>query len=618
MSAADRAGLKSPIRTYLEKLHATYVDLHDGQVASYIPELSHANPNWFGICVATTDGYVYEVGDSRQTFTMQSISKPFVYGLALEDHGKDAVFHKIGVEPSGDAFNSISLYPDSGRPFNPMINAGAIATTGMINGEHPAEKLQRLLDMVGVYCGHPVEVDQRVYESERSTGHRNRAIGHMLRNFEILTDDPEPALDLYFQQCSILVTCRDLAIMAVTLANGGLNPISGQRAVHQPYVEPILSIMSTCGMYNSAGEWIYDVGMPAKSGVSGGVLAVLPGQLGIAVFSPPLDQRSNSVRGIRVCEDMSQDFNLHLFHAPVVAKSVIRTSYNASQVTSQRSRRDHEEQLLQEQGHRIRVYDLQGDLLFSTVEVVLRDIMERHERLDFIILDLKHVTSIDTTASSMLCDLLHTLEAQPCMLLFSNIEPSSPFAMSILGREGSDGSQGPVIYEDHDLALEWCENQLLARYLGTPSGDAAIPLAEHVLCQGLSERDLNHLQTLLEPLSFAPGERILETGHAPDYIYLLTRGEVSVTIELADGKRKRLSTLPAGMAFGEMALIERAPRSADVTALTPVACYALPIAAFDRLQEINPSLRMMLLTNLLRHVSGTLRRLTEKVGILTG
>ncbi len=161
--------------------------------------------------------------------------------------------------------------------------------------------------------------------------------------------------------------------MAATLANGGINPVSGQRAVQQPYVEPILSIMSTCGMYNSAGEWIYDVGMPAKSGVSGGILAVLPGQLGIVAFSPPLDRHSNSVRGIRVCLDMSRHFNLHLFKAPMVAKSVIRTAYNASQVMSQRTRRAHEVELLQAQGHRIRVYELQGDLIFSTVEVVLSD-----------------------------------------------------------------------------------------------------------------------------------------------------------------------------------------------------------------------------------------------------
>ena len=156
MPIADSSSLCSPIHAYLQNLHEKYAGLHNGEVANYIPELSHANPNWFGICLATTDGHVYEVGESRQTFTIQSISKRFVYGLALEDKGKDTVLGKIGVEPTGDAFNSISLYPDSGRPLNPMINAGAIAATGMISGDNPAIKLRRLVQMLSRYCGRRV------------------------------------------------------------------------------------------------------------------------------------------------------------------------------------------------------------------------------------------------------------------------------------------------------------------------------------------------------------------------------------------------------------------------------------------------------------------------------
>ncbi len=371
-------------------------------------------------------------------------------------------------------------------------------------------------------------------------------------------------------------------------------------------------------MYDAAGEWIYDVGMPAKSGVSGGVLAVLPGQLGIAAFSPLLDSQGGSVRGIHACHDMSRHFNLHLFKAPIVAQSAVRTAYNASQISSQRIRGAHEAALLQAQGHRIGIYELQGDLIFSTVEVVLRDIMQDHDEFDFIILDLKRVTAMDTTSGRLLRELLHTLEAQQRTLLFSNVARSSPFAMSMFGWQGSDGRREPVLYEDHDVALERCENQLLSQHLGTPSVEAELPLTDHLLCQGLSEPDLHHLQTLLTPRHFAPGERIIQTGQLPEHVYLLTRGEVSVSIELAGGTRKRLATLPAGMVFGEMALIEREPRSADVMALTPVTCYALPIAAFDRLQERHASLQMQLLTNLLRHVSGALRRLTETVSILTG
>src|SRR5262245_42250049 len=344
--ASRKAGMRlvsgstwtSPIQSYLEQLHQQCGALHDGEVASYIPELARANPHWFGICLATTDGQVYEVGDTRRPFTIQSISKPFIYGLALEDCGKDAVLQKIGVEPSGDTFNSISLYPDSGRPFNPMINAGAIATTGLVRGKDAADRLRRILQMFARYVGHRVTIDHLVYQSEKSTGYRNRAIGFMLRNFDILGSDPEPVVDLYFQQCSVAVTCRDLAVMAATLAYGGFNPLTRQRAVRQEYGESILSILSSCGMYDAAGEWIYEVGMPAKSGVAGGILAVLPGQLGIGVFSPPLDRHGNSVRGIRVCQEISRDFNLHLFNVPVVATSAIRTQYDAAQISSRRSR----------------------------------------------------------------------------------------------------------------------------------------------------------------------------------------------------------------------------------------------------------------------------------------
>ncbi len=270
------SSVSSPIQSYLDELHRELSSVEGGQVATYIPELAKADPTWFGICFATTDGRIYEAGDSRQPFTIQSISKPFTYGLALEDRGREAVLAKIGVEPTGDAFNSISLEPGSGRPLNPMINAGAIAATSLVAGHSIEDRLERLLAVFSNYAGHQVALEHPVYESESLTGHRNRAIGHMLRNFGILEDDPEPPLDLYFRQCSIAVDCRDLSVMAATLANGGVNPVTGERAVPRDLVESVLSIMTTCGMYDYAGEWLYAVGMPAKSGVSGGILAVLP------------------------------------------------------------------------------------------------------------------------------------------------------------------------------------------------------------------------------------------------------------------------------------------------------------------------------------------------------
>ncbi|KGF73380.1 glutaminase [Neosynechococcus sphagnicola sy1] len=302
------------LQAFLEALHpAVPPPWGIGKVASYIPELAKVNPDLFSICLVTVDGQVFEVGDFQQLFTIQSISKVFVHGLALEDHGRDYLLTKVGVEPTGDAFNAIILDEHSKRPYNPMVNAGAIATTSLIQGQGPAERLNRLLSMFRRYIGHDVYLDGAVFVSERTSGHRNRAMAHLMLNFGMIDEPIEESLDLYFQQCSVMVTCRDLAVMAATLANHGVNPLTGERAIAGQYIKDILSVMYTCGMYNFAGEWAYQIGLPAKSGVCGGIIAIVPNLMGIGVFSPPLDQRGNSVRGVKVCQALSQEFELNLF-----------------------------------------------------------------------------------------------------------------------------------------------------------------------------------------------------------------------------------------------------------------------------------------------------------------
>ncbi|MGG6296226.1 glutaminase A [Leptolyngbya sp. AN02str] len=307
--------IASPFRTYLNELHERYRSEMGGEVADYIPELALADPHWFGICVATTDGRVFEVGDCDKLFTIQSISKAFVFGLALEDHGREYVNSKVSVEPTGEAFNAIVLDEETNRPYNPMVNAGAIATADLIKGANGTERLKRVLDMFQRYTGREHTVHMPVFLSEKATGNRNRAIAYLMLNFGMVSDRIEEMLDLYFQQCSILVTARDLAMMAATLANGGVNPVTGKRAIDQRYVQDVISVMLTCGMYDYSGEWIYRVGLPAKSGVGGGITAIAPEKLGIGTFSPPLDAKGNSVRGIQVCQALSQDFGLHLFNA---------------------------------------------------------------------------------------------------------------------------------------------------------------------------------------------------------------------------------------------------------------------------------------------------------------
>ena len=313
------------MQVLVDRVHAKYQPLADGEVATYIPELSKANPDDFGVCLVTSDGRVFAAGDCDRPFTIQSISKPFTFGMAIDELGQERVLQRVGVEPSGDAFNSIELQPGSNRPFNPMVNAGAITVTALLQAQHGAGALAHLLDRFSAIAGRRLEIDQAVYESERRTGHRNRAIAHLLLNFGIVHEEAEAALDLYFQQCSILVTCRDLAMMGATLSNMGCHPLTGKPALSIASVKDVLSVMFTCGMYDYSGQWVYRVGVPAKSGVAGGVVAVVNRQLGIGTYSPRLDRFGNSARGIEACADLASQLGLHVFDCLNVGSGFLNT-----------------------------------------------------------------------------------------------------------------------------------------------------------------------------------------------------------------------------------------------------------------------------------------------------
>ncbi len=286
-----------------------------GQVAGYIPELATADPDLLALAACSIDGSVEALGNAGHEFTIQSISKPFAYALALADHGAEAVHRKVGVEPTGDAFNSIiRLEKGTNRPQNPMINAGAIAVTSMIQARGKQSALDRMLELVALAAGRDrVQVDLPVNLSEKESGHRNRAIAHLMKHFRMLDAHVDETLDLYFQQCSILVSCRDLAVMAATLANQGVNPVTGKRVFPAQVVPSVLTVMLTCGLYDSAGEFAYHAGLPAKSGVSGGMIGVSPGDAGLAAFAPRLDKRGHSVAGMCAMRDLSRSLELHSF-----------------------------------------------------------------------------------------------------------------------------------------------------------------------------------------------------------------------------------------------------------------------------------------------------------------
>jgi glutaminase len=609
------SAVKSPIIDYLDDLHARHTTLRDGQVATYIPELAKANPDWFGICLVTIEGHVYEVGDSRQEFTIQSISKPFVYGLALEDNTRAEVLKKISVEPTGDAFNAISLESGTGRPRNPMINAGAIAAAGLVAGKSPATRWRRMLEMFSLYTGREVGLDKPVYQSESATGHRNRAIGHMLRNFDILTEPPEPVVDLYFKQCSVSVTCRDLGVMAATLANSGVNPLTGRHAIRGEYVESILSVMGSCGMYDYAGEWLYRVGMPAKSGVAGGVIAVLPGQLGIGVFSPPLDSRGNSVRGLAVCDDISRSFDLHLFNTPNVIKSVIRLKFSAAQVNSNRVRTAEETEVLRTHGNQIQVLQLQGDLVLSTAEVVVFDLMNSLEKMDMVIIDFKHVISINESASRLFYHLLRKLEQRDKKIVFTNLTRVPPLSRYMKLKLKEQTNDLFTTFDDTDTALEFCENKLLARHVTVRSTEGGVEPVAYGLLADLSPDELAIVRAKLERRKFKAGDVIVESGTPAGEMYFMARGRASASIRLARGTKKRLGTFSSGMVFGEMGVLEHAPRSAEVAADTAVECDLLKVEDFDTLGESHPRIKLTIMRNMALLLSRNLRKRNQEFSV---
>ena len=314
--------IRQLVNQRLEELYRRHQSLHEDEIVGYYapgigynkPEIAESEHKGFAICLATTDGEIFCAGDHNRPFALQSISKVFVYGLALEDHGRDNVLRRVGVEPSGDAFNSIVFDERNNRPYNPMVNAGALATTDLVEGEDPAEDLERILGVLRRYAGDEnLKVDEDVFASEMGSADRNRATSYLMRSYGMISHTVEENLALYLQQGSVCVTSRNLAVMAATLANGGVNPVTDVQALASCYIRDVLSVMHTCGMYDFAGQWTYQVGIPAKSGVSGGILAVVPGKLGIGVFSPGLDAYGNSVRGIKVCEEISERLGLHIF-----------------------------------------------------------------------------------------------------------------------------------------------------------------------------------------------------------------------------------------------------------------------------------------------------------------
>lgn len=438
-------------------------DDRSGSVADYIPELSLANPDWCAVALASLQGHSYVAGDAAQPFTLQSISKPFVYALALADLGLERVASRVGAEPSGEAFNAISLEAGTGRPANPMINAGAMMATSLVRASNAAERFERIRQCLSAFAGRSLSVDEAVFASEMETGDRNRALAYLMRSAGALQGSVNECVEVYFRQCAISVTTRDLAIMAATLANGGVNPMTGIDVVGDRIAGHVLSVMATCGMYDFSGEWLLHVGLPAKSGVSGGIIAVSPGQFGIGVFSPRLDRHGNSVRGADMLRELSDRFDLHLMHRSEQSGSAVYRATTAAARPSHRLRPGDERNALQTDADHIAILAAQGELELAATERLLwsieHSLAARPEgralpEEQWLVLDLRRVTRLHPAAAHMLdAHLTHLLAHD---VFIAVVQPGERLLLPATGE-----------FDDCDEAVAWCEDALLARRAGS-------------------------------------------------------------------------------------------------------------------------------------------------------
>lgn len=311
------------VGSLVEEAHARFCGISDGTVADYIPALATASPLSFGICVAATDGALFSAGDVAVPFSIQSLSKPFLFALVCGAIGEQVARETLGVNSTGLPFNSVLAVERSTEGLsNPMVNAGAIAATSLVPGTSTGEKWRFIQDGLSRFAGRGLEIDGRVYDSEQATNFSNEGIASLLSAHQQLGCDPTTAIDLYTRQCSLLVTARDLALMACTLANGGRQPLSGEQVIEPLICRRVLAVMVTAGLYETSGDWLYQIGLPGKSGVSGGMITVAPGKGALATWSPPLDEAGNSVRGQLTAQFLSERLGLNLFDSlPSAARS---------------------------------------------------------------------------------------------------------------------------------------------------------------------------------------------------------------------------------------------------------------------------------------------------------
>jgi glutaminase len=318
--STGRLPVPEQVRGLVAEAHERFKSIDEGKNADYIPALAKVPKELFGVCVIGTSGVSFEAGDTLYEFSIQSVSKPFVFALICQAIGEDEAREKLGVNSTGLPFNSVlAIERTNDRTTNPMVNAGAIAATSLAPGATAEAKWQFIREGLSWFAGRNLALNTEVYESEAASNRRNQGIAKLLLSYDRIYFDPLQATDVYTKQCSLNVTARDLAAMAATLANGGVNPLTKNRIVDAVHCQHVLAVMVTAGLYENSGDWLYETGLPGKSGVSGGMVTVSPGKGGLGTFAPPLDDAGNSVKGQLTAKFLSKQLGLNLFASEAAA-----------------------------------------------------------------------------------------------------------------------------------------------------------------------------------------------------------------------------------------------------------------------------------------------------------
>ncbi len=547
MRATTLARMPTPVPEYLNRILDLVRDEDDGAVADYIEDLKNADPDKLGLAVCTTTGHLYAVGDADYEFSIQSISKPFVYALALEELGAEEVHSSVGVEPSGEAFNAISLDEVTHIPANPMINAGAITVNQLING--PActveERVEKIRAFMSRLAGRELSIDPSIVKNELATANRNLAIAHLLREFGMLNDEPIDAVNSYTQQCSVLVTIKDLAVMAATLANGGVQPVTGERVLSAQSCRITQAVMTSAGMYDGSGRWMVNVGIPAKSGVAGGLIGTMPGQLGMASFSPRLNKEGNSVRGVKIFRELSASLGLNLMSSDYYAAPGIKSV---------------------DRGRERTVVELQGTINFTAAEKIIHDLSDMNLTADHLVLDVSNVTSFNKAGRMLIKEGFREFRDAGCDVKIYDPDGAMPdyefsdgtFVEAIQDFSASFDVAAPreEVYQAICNPKEWWDEGIEGS-ASEPGGAFALDSDEQYAEFTVEEaRDGDRLVWHAEPTESDRGE---STWHDTDIIFELEDGDdgdthVKLTHrgmlphderykEITEGWRRRLSGL---------------------------------------------------------------------------